>query len=89
MNWTASSAAIDGQTIYRAPALTSIDHESSIVTVHYKEAIKPASAYIQIGGGSYTLSSADIQTMAGQMVAGSEQVIAVELAKEVPGVIIS
>lgn len=85
MNWTASSAAIDGQTIYRAPALTTIDHESALITVNYHEAIKPATEFIRIGSGSYTISSADIQTATGQMVAASEQVIAAELAKTQPG----
>ena len=85
MNWTASSAAIDGQTIYRAPALTSIDHESDLVTVSYHEAIKPGSEHIKIGGGSYTIGSLDIQSTTGQMVYASEQVIAAELAKAQPG----
>ena len=87
--WTQSAATQSGQALHRKTALTTIDHDSQLVRVTYREAVKIGDDYIQIGGGSYTLSSSDIQTMAGQMVAGSEQVIAVELAKEFPGVIIS
>ena len=84
--WTPSAATQSGQILHRKPALTSIDHDSQLVTVHYHEAIKLNGDYIKTGTGTYTLPASDIGTTTGQMVAASEQAIAGELAKAVPGV---
>lgn len=83
--WTPSAATQSGQTLYRKPALTSIDHDSQLVTVHYHEAIKLNGDYIKTYTGTYTLPASD-GTTTGQMVAASEQAIAGELAKLAPGV---
>ena len=83
--WTQSAATKSGLPIWRKPALTSIDHDSQIVTVSYHEAVKVGDDYISVGDGSYTLSAADSGTATGQITSGAEQVIAVELAMAVPG----
>lgn len=84
--WTPSAATLSGQQLYRKPALTAIDHDSQLVRVTYHEAIKIGADFIKTGTGGYTLPASDIGTTTGQMVAASEQAIAGELAKAVPGV---
>lgn len=84
--WTPSTATLSGQTLHRKPDLSSIDHDSQLVRVSYREAIKIGTDYIEVGTGSYTLPASDLATTTGQMVAASEQAITGELAKLAPGV---